>query len=87
MVVSGIDTIRYAVFTHRGQDYECIMFNPAEYVRQTRQQQQNQARPTDSSDGGDEGTDNWDKLLAKLGSNIYWNENGVTKQLKILPPH
>ncbi|MBP5397262.1 MAG: peptidoglycan DD-metalloendopeptidase family protein [Bacteroidales bacterium] len=28
----GIDTIRYAIFSHRNQDYDCIMFNPAHFV-------------------------------------------------------
>ena len=27
----GVDTIRYAIFTHRGSDYDCMMFNPAQH--------------------------------------------------------
>lgn len=87
--VIGIDTVRYAIFTHRGTDYECIMFNPAEYVQQVRQQQQasQQSQPTDGFNGGDTGNGDaidWDKLLAGIGSNIYWNEKGESMRKTFL---
>ncbi len=87
--VIGIDTIRYAIFTHRGTDYECIMFNPAEYVQQVRQQQQasQQSQPTDGFNGlaaGNGDAIDWDKLLAGIGSNIYWNEKGESMRKTFL---
>ena len=86
--VIGIDTVRYAIFTHRGTDYECIMFNPAEYVRQARHQQQtqqqSQARPADSLAAGNGDAIDWDKLLAGIGSNIYWNEKGESMRKTFL---
>ena len=86
--VIGIEAIRYAIFTHRGTDYECVMFNPAEYVKQAQQQQQqqqqqpSQAQPTDSLANGD--AINWDKLLAGIGSNVYWNEKGESMRKTFL---
>ena len=86
--VIGIDTIRYAIFTHRGTDYECIMFNPAEYVQQVRHQQQtqqlSQARPADSLAAGNGDAIDWDKLLAGIGSNIYWNDKGESMRKTFL---
>ena len=86
--VIGIDTVRYAIFTHRGTAYECIMFNPAEYVRQARHQQQtqqqSQARPADSLAAGNGDAIDWDKLLAGIGSNIYWNEKGESMRKTFL---
>ena len=81
--VIGIDAIRYAIFTHRGTDYECVMFNPAEYVQQARQQP-SQAQPTDNPDAGSGEATNWDKLLAGVGSNVYWNEKGESMRKTFL---
>ena len=62
----GIDTIRYAIFSRSNADLECIMFNPRQYLD----------RLLGSQDDAESGEADPERLLAKLGSNIYWNEKG-----------
>ncbi len=70
----GIDTIRYAIFSRGNADLECIMFNPRQYLD----------RLPGSQDDAESGGADPERLLAKLGSNIYWNEKGESMRKTFL---
>ena len=70
----GIDTIRYAIFSRGNADLECIMFNPRQYLD----------RLPGIQDDAENGGADPERLLAKLGSNIYWNEKGESMRKTFL---